>query len=234
MVLEALALFFTAVTAISTYYFSFRTNLTFPSQQSQITYYSVYQTCATSTLFGDRVFAAANGMCAAVWFVEAFLIMALVTACFGYVLHIMSDKRALLPSGKRAWSVMWQQHLWSALFLILGLGTAGGVFRNLRILLLRNIPVGQSAQLRFSWGFATHIVATVLHIILTLILVIFRPDETPIQQGMYTDENYSQPMTPRSGMHPMTPKSFAGPMTPRQQMMHQQMQSQHFDTEEEE
>jgi len=139
-----------------------------------------------------------------------------------------------LPSGKRAWSVMWQQHLWSALFLILGLGTAGGVFRNLRILLLRNIPVGQSAQLRFSWGFATHIVATVLHIILTLILVIFRPDEGPIQQGMYTDENYSQPMTPRSGMHPMTPKSFAGPMTPRQQMMHQQMQSQHFDTEEEE
>lgn len=77
-------------------YFSFRTNLTFPSQQSQITYYSVYQTCATSTLFGDRVFAAANGMCAAVWFVEAFLIMALVTACFGYVLHIMSDKRALV------------------------------------------------------------------------------------------------------------------------------------------
>ena len=77
-------------------YFSFRTSIFLGSEQSATTFYSLYQSCSTTTLYSDSVQAAAREMCAAVYFAEIFMVLAFISQCFASFLYLVTDSATLV------------------------------------------------------------------------------------------------------------------------------------------
>jgi len=56
-------------------------------------------------------------------------------------------------------------------FLVVALAVAAGLFRNMRKVLTGNLINSQEGHFHFSWGFAFHILALLLHVAVVLLLV---------------------------------------------------------------
>ena len=76
-------------------YFSFRTSI-FNSEESATTFYSLYESCSTTTVYSDSIQAAARGMCAAVYFAEIFMVLAFISQCFAFFLYLVTDSTTLV------------------------------------------------------------------------------------------------------------------------------------------
>jgi len=77
-------------------YFSFRTSIFFNSEESATTFYSLYESCSTTTFYSDSIQAAAKGMCAAVYFAEIFMVLAFISQCFAFFLYLVTDSATLV------------------------------------------------------------------------------------------------------------------------------------------
>lgn len=82
-------------------YFSFRTSIFFNSEESATTFYSLYESCSTTTVYSNSVQAAAKGMCAAVYFAEILMVLALISQCFAFFLYLVTDSATLV--GENGW-----------------------------------------------------------------------------------------------------------------------------------
>lgn len=85
--------------------------------------------------------------------------------------HNKNDTQLL--SGERAWVLLLKLHFAQTLALVVALAVALGLRRDLSTVLSRNVVTSQFSQgsLKFSWGFAFHILAILTNVALLLVLV---------------------------------------------------------------
>lgn len=75
-----------------------------------------------------------------------------------------------LPSGQRAWVLLYNLHAIIAMLLVVLICVAGGMYSNLKMVLDRNRTVLEDGGMSFSWGFAFNILAILAHIGVVMIL----------------------------------------------------------------
>lgn len=85
--------------------------------------------------------------------------------------HPLFSLFSKLPSGERAWVLLYKAHMTCTAFLVVALAVAAGLFRDMRKVLNSSLLSSQEGHFRFSWGFAFHILALVFHVALVLVLV---------------------------------------------------------------